>query len=79
MFQVGTVFCEKCNGRGHRWAEGKIISRRDGSEIATTFRNGGRCEACQGTGEVGLYLVTRRVAQFLIAFTIIYFAWQFTR
>lgn len=79
MFQVGKAFCDKCNGRGHRWVEGKIISRRDGHEIATTYKDGGKCQACGGTGEVGLYLVTRRVAQFLIVFTVLYFAWQFWR
>lgn len=78
MFQVGNAFCVKCNGRGHTWVEGKIISRRDGSEIASTVR-GEKCQACGGTGEVGLYLVTRRVAQILITFTVIYFAWQFWR
>jgi RecJ-like exonuclease len=78
MFQIGKAFCAKCEGRGFHWVEGKIISRRDGSEIASTV-SGNKCQACGGTGEVGLYLVTRRVAQFLIGFTVLYMAWQFLR
>ena len=76
--KVGNAFCVHCNGRGFNWVEGKIISHRDGSEIARTVR-GDKCPHCGGTGEVGLYLVTRRVAQILIAFTIAYMAWQFLR
>lgn len=44
--------CPECGGKGFKWIEGKIISRKDGKEIATTHRNGGTCPRCGGTGEI---------------------------
>jgi RecJ-like exonuclease len=79
MFLISKAICLSCNGRGFHWVEGKIVSRRDGSEIATTYKDGGACEACGGTGEVGLYFVSRRFAQIIIIFTLAYMAWQLLR
>jgi uncharacterized protein with PIN domain len=69
MFQIGQSACTSCNGRGHKWHKSSIISR-DGINIATTYKDAGRCDTCGGSGQIGLYFVTRRLAQILIAFAV---------
>lgn len=79
MFQVGKVLCHKCGGRGHEWTDGTIVNRRTGVEIATTYRQGERCECCGGYGEIGIEFAIERITLVFTALLVLYFAWQFTR
>ena len=60
--KVSNHTCIECDGKGFHWAEGKIISRVDGHEIATTRKQGPRCERCKGSGEAGGLLLSRYFA-----------------
>ena len=42
--------CPACQGRGFQWKQGKILSRRDGSEVAHTYTRGDACLKCYGSG-----------------------------
>lgn len=52
MVNIKSNLCPHCSGRGFNWQTGKIVSRRDGSEVATTYKKGPNCEMCDGTGQV---------------------------
>lgn len=49
-----STLCTSCDGRGFDWKQGEIISRRDGSSVATTYTQGDDCKACGGSGKCGL-------------------------
>lgn len=68
FYMIGkSNICTDCGGKGFHWKEGKIISRRDGSEIATIRSTGPKCEACHGTGEAGPLLWSRYFAYAVMA------------
>ena len=64
--------CTECGGKGFHWKEGKILSRRDGSEVATLYSEGPKCEACHGTGEAGPLLWSRYFAYVAMALAILF-------
>ena len=74
MARIRNRICPHCSGRGFTWVHGKIVSRRDGSTIATTHKQGPDCEHCRGTGRCGLdawaWTVAAVLALVLIAFVI---------
>ncbi len=43
--------CGYCGGKGFHWVAGDIVSRVDGTKLATTYREGPKCGACNGTGQ----------------------------
>lgn len=68
--------CPHCGGKGFNWQVGKIISQRDNSEVATTYKQGPNCEHCDGTGQVFFrlsifgWLIVAALALVVLAFGI---------
>lgn len=76
---VTSNICTHCDGKGFHWKEGKILSRRDGSEVATTWTHGPKCEPCHGTGEAGPLLASRYFAYGVMALVAGLFAYHALR
>lgn len=60
--------CLTCDGKGYLWKHGKIISRRDGSEVAHTYAKGDACLTCFGTGRQPLISLPVKRAAINFAF-----------
>jgi RecJ-like exonuclease len=75
--QVSSNRCAVCGGKGFHWKPGKIISKRDGSELANIYSYGDKCETCNGTGEAGLVMLSRKFAYFAIGLTVLAFVYHF--
>lgn len=48
--------CPRCSGRGFDRQLGKILNRRTGEEIATTYQRGPNCSMCGGSGQLSYRL-----------------------
>lgn len=62
--------CMACGGKGFNWKVGKIVSRANSTEVATTYRQGPVCQVCHGTGKEGwphrLWVILALVALALV-------------
>lgn len=51
------MICPHCEGRGFKIGASKLLSRQDGSEVATLYKPG-VCKRCDGSGQIN-YRLTR--------------------
>lgn len=56
--------CNKCGGKGFHWKQRKAAIQ---NENRSTFVAGPRCDACRGTGEAGVLMISRYFAYGVVA------------
>jgi len=72
-----TDLCIECDGRGFQWKTGRILSRRTGEEIATTYTQGSACMACMGSGKQSVINMRKKASKlgFLLVFLWLFIFW----